>query len=83
MTSRKGKSDPVDNEELSVAEDIFCRKPDKAIKRTFRHAVLVAMCAARFKVGTSALEPQTKQALADSLIQWVSCMTIDLPVVEF
>jgi hypothetical protein len=36
------------------------------------------MCAARFQVGTSVLEPKTKQALADSLIQWVHCKTIDL-----
>jgi hypothetical protein len=68
----------VDDEELLAAEDVFRRKPDKAVKRTFRHAVLVAMCAARFKVGTSVLEPKTKQALADSLIQWVRCTTFDL-----
>jgi hypothetical protein len=74
-TSRKGKRDIVDAEELAAAEDIFRTKPDKAVKRTFRHAVLVAMCAARFKVGISELEPSTKQTLADSLVQWVSLAT--------
>lgn len=77
-TSRKGKSHPVDVEELAAAEKIFLTKPDKAVKRTFCHAVLVAICATRFKVGISDLEPNTKQRLMDSLIQWVSSPTIDL-----
>ena len=77
ITSRKGKNDPVDDEELSAAEKIFPMKPDKAVKRDFRHAVLVAMCASRFKAGISELKPKTKQALADSLIQWVCFKTTD------
>lgn len=75
MTLRKGKSDPVDAQELAAAENIFRSKPDKAVKRTFRHAVLVAMCAARFKASISEFESNNKQTLADSLIQWVSSAT--------